>query len=156
MASASLPVTGGCLCRAVRYQSQKAPIKGFYCHCKMCQKNCGGLYMATMRFIGSDFSITQGILTYYQSSALARRGFCSICGTPVAFQYEGNPDVWILLGSLDQPSDWPLTKEAQWGEIVHCCIESKVTWYEINDGLRQLTLDDLNREVLPSQAKSHS
>ena len=143
MASSSLPITGGCLCGAVRYQSETAPVTGFYCHCKMCQKNYGGLYMACVRFRGGDVSITQGVLTYYQSSVHARRGFCSICGSPLTFQYVGNPDVWILLGSLDRPSDWPLTKEAKWGETVHTCVESKVTWDEIDDGLRQLTMDDM-------------
>ena len=143
MASSSLPVTGGCLCRAVRYQSATAPTKGYYCHCKMCQKNYGGLYMACVKFAGGDFSIIEGALTYYQSSAYARRGFCGTCGSPVAFRYEGSPDVWILLGSLDRPDDWPLTKDAQWGETVHTCVENRVAWHDIDDGLKRLTTDDM-------------
>ncbi|BCH29321.1 hypothetical protein MesoLjLc_12510 [Mesorhizobium sp. L-8-10] len=42
-----------------------------------------------------------------------------------------------LLGSLDHPEDWPLTKDAAWGQTEHVFIESKVPWYEINDGLPQ-------------------
>ena len=147
MSNPSIPVTGGCLCGAVRYVSEKAPIKGFYCHCTRCQKSYGGLYMACVRFKGTDFTITQGALNYYRSSSFARRGFCETCGSPIAFHYDGSPDVWILFGSLDRPGDWPLTKEAEWGEILHTCIETKVSWLKIDDGLPQLTTDQLMNRI---------
>ena len=139
----NIPITGGCLCGFVRYEAAAAPIGGYYCHCKMCQKNYGGLYQATVRFAGTGFAFTKGKSKYYRSSAFGRRGFCPDCGSPIAFVYEGNSDFWILLGSLDHPEDWPLTKEATWGVIEHVCVESKVPWYSINDGLRQKRTDEV-------------
>ena len=147
MTSPSIPVTGGCLCGAIRYVSATAPIKGFYCHCTMCQKHSGGLYSASVRFKGTDFAITQGDLKYYRSSSFARRGFCPTCGSPIAFNYDGSPDIWILFGSLDRPGDWPLSKEAEWGEILHLCIETKVAWSKIDDGLVQLTTEQFAARI---------
>ena len=40
------PITGGCLCGAVRYESTESPVNGGYCHCRMCQKASGGLFTA--------------------------------------------------------------------------------------------------------------
>ncbi len=137
MANQLVPVTGGCLCGAVRFESTAPPIRGFYCHCTICQKNYGGLFQATVKFAGSAFAFAKGEPKYYRSSEFARRGFCAECGSPIMFEYDGNPDIWVLIGSLDHPKDWPLTKDAPWGQTEHVCIESKVLWYEINDGLPQ-------------------
>jgi hypothetical protein len=137
MANQHVRVTGGCLCGAVRYESTAPPIQGYYCHCTMCQKNYGGLFQATVKFAGPAFAFTKGEPKYYRSSAFARRGFCAVCGSPLVFVYDGNPDAWILFGSLDHPEDWPLTRDAAWGQTEHVYIESKVPWYEITDGLPQ-------------------
>ena len=137
MSAHHIPVTGGCLCGAVRYESRDPPVLGCFCHCTLCQKNYGGLFQATLKFTGSGFRYTSGEPKYYRSSVFAKRGFCAECGSPIAFLYEGNPDLWVLIGSLDHPADWPLRKEAAWGQSNHWHIESKVPWYEISDGLPQ-------------------
>ena len=31
------------------------------------------------------------------------------------FFYEGSPNVWVKIGSLDHPDDWPMIKGAPWG-----------------------------------------
>lgn len=139
MTSPHIPITGGCLCSAVRYESQKPPIEGYYCHCTMCRKQFGGLFSATARIPGSAFVITKGQLKYYRSSSVGMRGFCSDCGSPMVFIYEGNTDVWISIGSLDYPEDWPLTKDAAWGRSAHYYVDSKIRWYEISDALPQQT-----------------
>jgi hypothetical protein len=110
VANPTVPITGGCLCGAVRYESAAPPIAGFYCHCTMCQKNYGGLFQATVKFAGSTFAFSKAEPIYYRSSAFARRGFCAQCGSPIVFLYDGNQNVWVLFGSLDHPEDWPLTR----------------------------------------------
>jgi hypothetical protein len=136
MNSQHVQIEGGCLCGAVRYHSKKPPIRGFYCHCTVCQKNYGGLFQATLQFRGSDFEITQGSPKYYRASEFARRGFCAQCGSPLLFTYEGNPDVWVLIGSLDHLEDWPLTKDASWGEIAHVHVDAKVRGMSLMMGCR--------------------
>ena len=137
MTSQHVPVTGGCLCGAVRYEAKDPPVQGFFCHCSTCRKSYGGLFQVTLKFNGQSFQITRGELRYYCSSDFAKRGYCAGCGSPIVFLYEGNPNVWVLVGSLDHPEDWPLTKEAPWGHSGHCYVETKVSWYEITDGLPQ-------------------
>jgi hypothetical protein len=150
MANQLVAVTGGCLCGAVRYEAIDPPIRGFYCHCTMCQKAYGGLFQATVQFAGTAFAFTKGEPKYYRSSAFARRGFCAECGSPIVFVYDGNPDAWILLGSLDRPEDWPLAKDAPWGQVEHVHTESKVPWYKIDDGLPQTPGE--SSELMPARA----
>ena len=140
MASAHLPVTGGCLCGAVRFESKAAPTEGFYCHCRTCQKYFGGLFAPFVRFRRSTFAITKGALASYRSSDVATRGFCAACGSPMVFVYD-NPesDFWLTVSSLDHPEDWPLTKAAAWGRVVHGHVDSKIAWLELADGLPQRT-----------------
>lgn len=137
MAMPHVPVTGGCLCGAVRYESKEAPTQGYYCHCTICRKSYGGLFSATVTFSGAGFAFTKGEPKYYRASSFAKRGFCADCGSPVAFLYEGNSNVWIKIGSLDHPEDWPMTRDASWGRSMHAHVDTKVPWYEIADGLPQ-------------------
>ena len=67
----------------------------------------------------------------------SERGFCGNCGSPVAFFYDDLPDVWVKIGSLDHPEDWPMTREAPWGRCSHLHVDTKVPWHEINDELPQ-------------------
>jgi hypothetical protein len=53
------------------------------------------------------------------------------------FEYEGTPEVWVPIGSLDHPEDWPLVKDADWGETMHYHVDSKVPWLKIDDGLNK-------------------
>jgi hypothetical protein len=137
MAHESIPVTGGCLCGAVRYELSEPPAAAAYCHCSMCRRNSGGLFTAGMEFPGAAFKVTKGELKYYRSSAGAKRGFCGDCGSRVVFASEVDPRVWVTLGSFDHPEDWPMTKGASWGRSQHIYVGSKVAWYAIDDGLPQ-------------------
>jgi hypothetical protein len=139
MSMPHVPITGGCLCGAVRYESKKPPMHGYICHCTMCRRNVGGIFGATLRFPGSAFKLTKGGLKAFAASEFAKRCFCTDCGAPVAYFYAGNPDVWIYVGSLDHPEDWPMTKDASWGISEHVYVDEKIPWYEIGDGLAQLT-----------------
>jgi len=40
---------------------------------------------------------------YYQSSKVARRGFCRECGTPLTFEYPDLEELHLAVGSLDEP-----------------------------------------------------
>jgi hypothetical protein len=137
MANQRVPVTGGCLCGAVRYECTEPPLEGFFCHCTLCQKHYGGLFSASLQFSGSAFRFTKGEQKYYRATSVAKRGFCADCGSPVAFLYDDLPDVWIKIGSLDHPEDWPMTKDASWGRSSHIHVDTKVPWYEISDDLPQ-------------------
>lgn len=52
------PITGGCLCGAVRYEVSAKPISGFNCNCRSCQKALGAPYLAAMLVSESALKIT--------------------------------------------------------------------------------------------------
>lgn len=138
LANVHVPITGGCLCGAVRYESATPPSEGFYCHCRTCQKFFGGLSGTFVRIAHASFVVIKGSLTFYRSSEVARRGFCAACGSPMVFVFDQtDADYWVGIGSLDHPEDWPLTRSAAWGPVVHGHVDRKIAWQQIDDGLPQ-------------------
>ncbi len=77
-------LTGGCQCGAVRYASEGAPDNVHVCHCRMCQKAVGGPFAVIVPVPKSGFRVTRGTMSWFESSAVARRGFCRDCGTPMS------------------------------------------------------------------------
>ena len=129
----SLPVlTGGCLCGRVRYEVTPDHRDGYYCHCRMCQLAFGNTRAA---FINLRKSEVQWLSApaYYASSKIARRGFCSHCGTPLAFEYLDSERMDLAAGSLDDPSVLKPT--------AHFAIESRIAAWHAEDGLPGERLD---------------
>ncbi|MFO0992522.1 MAG: GFA family protein [Hyphomicrobiales bacterium] len=154
MASKPMPIIGGCLCKAVRYEASGPPSKGAYCHCDLCKKSYGGLFMAGLGFKASEFQFVQGTLKYHRSSDIAQRGCCADCGSPLVFVFDGDDEVWMLLGSLDDPEAWPLTKDATWGLIAHTQTARKISWYALSDGVQQWAGAPFQEEAL-ARASEH-
>ena len=80
------------------------------------------------------FRFTKGEPKYYQSSEIARRGFCSDCGSGLVGMFDGNPNVVVAIGSLDHREEWPVDQEGWWG---HAYVADKVPWEIIADDLPQ-------------------
>ncbi len=60
MTDQTMPITGGCLCGAVRYEASEPPHRVGYCHCQMCQKNTGSVVGVFAAFKEDEFRITRG------------------------------------------------------------------------------------------------
>jgi hypothetical protein len=71
---------------------------------------------------------------YYASSKIARRGFCSRCGTPLSFEFHESKNMDIAVGSLDDPSALR--------PVAHYSIETRVANWHVEDGLPGYRLDD--------------
>lgn len=113
--------TGGCQCGAVRY-ALSAPLRnGHVCHCRMCQRASGGLFIALAGVPKQNVEWTHGAPAMFASSNIAERGFCAACGTPLSFAYT-RPDAtfYVTIGSLDDPE--AARVEMQFG------IESRISW----------------------------
>ncbi len=135
MTDKTMPITGGCMCGAIRYEVTVSPHEVGYCHCRMCQKATGNLFYSYAAFPSEAFRVTQGEPKYYKSSAWLERGFCGNCGTQVFDRYlRGNDLTAAAIGSLDHPEDWPTT--------LHCGVESQVPWLTIDDDLPRVRTED--------------
>ena len=96
------PLQGGCLCGAVRYEATPDHRDGYYCHCRMCQLAFGNTRAAYLNLRKSEVRwLTRR--PYYASSKIARRGFCSRCGTPLSFEFLDSERMDLSVGSLDEP-----------------------------------------------------
>jgi hypothetical protein len=97
-------MTGGCMCGKVRYTARIDNHDAYFCHCRMCQRSSGNISLAMKNVKQADVRWGREP-DYYQSSAIARRGFCSSCGTSLTFEYlEGTDKMDLLVGTFNDPS----------------------------------------------------
>src|SRR3954463_14009336 len=61
--------TGGCLCRAVRYECAGEPQFALQCHCRDCQLQSGAPHVAAVRMPSAAFRITHGSPKRYVAKA---------------------------------------------------------------------------------------
>jgi hypothetical protein len=102
-----MDITGGCLCRAVRYSISAAPIVTRTCWCRVCQYIGAGSATVNTCF-PSDAVTVQGELRDYSmladSGNVSHRRFCPICGTHLFTASEARPHlVFVRAGTLDDP-----------------------------------------------------
>jgi hypothetical protein len=102
------PFTGGCYCKAVRYESRAAPKFTANCHCKDCQRFSAGAFVSVFAVPGDQFTFT-GDVTWYEVTADSgnqfQRGFCPRCGTPLFGRSSGMTGIVIVrAGTLDDAS----------------------------------------------------
>ncbi len=132
MGEKTMPITGGCLCGAVRFQITAKPLAAYYCHCTMCQKSGGGPFMAGATVPLEGFTYTKGSPLRYESSPGIVRLFCGACGSPVGYQAAENPKLAdFALGCLDDPN---IIKPES-----HQFTSTQVSWCQLHDDLPRYT-----------------
>jgi hypothetical protein len=102
-----MAITGGCLCRAVRYEISAEPIVTRACWCRLCQYLGAGSGTVNVCFPSSAIAV-HGELRDYRSIAdsgnVMHRRFCPACGTHLFSEAELRPHlIFIRAGSLDDP-----------------------------------------------------
>ena len=122
---------GGCLCGAVRYETEGPLRPVVACHCTQCRKTSGHHVAATSA--PRDGVVIEGRVQWYQSSAEARRGFCPVCGSNLFWDGPGR-HLSIFAGTLDAPSGVRLAG--------HIFCADKGDYYDIDDDLPKADGDD--------------
>ena len=131
---AAVVLTGGCQCGAVRYEARPPEAKGYFCHCRMCQRAVGHVHAAFLNLPQAAVTWTKGRPKLYASSKFARRGFCGDCGTPLSFAYEDSENMDLTVGSLDDPSAL--------GFKLHFGVESRVEAFRHVEGYPEYRSDE--------------
>ncbi len=105
-------LTGHCLCGAVtvRIAGAHDPRVGA-CHCRMCQRWSGGLFLL---FNAEAGSVTvEGEATRFASSTFAERAFCAVCGSHLWMRETDSEDAeyGFMPGLFDAARAFPMRSE---------------------------------------------
>lgn len=117
---------GSCLCGLVRYRVDGPLRPVVACHCTQCRKTSGHHVAATSA--PREAVKVEGEVTWYASSATARRGFCGTCGSQLFWDGPGR-NLSIFAGTLEAPTGLVLAG--------HIFCASKGDYYTIADDLPQ-------------------
>jgi hypothetical protein len=98
-------ITGGCLCRAVRYRTEAHPIITRLCWCRVCQYIAAGNAAVGVCLPSAGMSIsgeTRDFVSIADSGNTMHRRFCPICGTHLFSEAESRPHLmFVRAGTLD-------------------------------------------------------
>jgi hypothetical protein len=134
---ADFNVSGGCQCGSVRYTIDAPASDTHHCHCGICRKLQGAIFVTLSTFPKASFHLEKGEdnLSSFESSEGVNRRFCTTCGSHLFIGIPSMPDIVIVqTGNFDQGAEpSPDVREA----VYHAYVDSKVPWHEIKDDLRQ-------------------
>lgn len=98
--SEDMHMTGGCLCGAVRFEAVPKNLEVGACHCGMCRRWSGGVFLvvdcgANIKFENEDN------IEKYKSSEWGERGFCKKCGTSLFWKMQDKGQYYLSAAALD-------------------------------------------------------
>ena len=95
-------LTGGCLCGAVRYRVTGAEPHFDACHCSMCRRFSGGVFLAVeVPAEGLTWESGEDEIATHASSDWAERGFCRRCGSSLFWRMPEGGMMALAAGTLD-------------------------------------------------------
>ena len=105
-------LTGGCLCGAVRYRLTGAAPHFDACHCSMCRRFSGGVFLAVeVPAGGLSWESGEDEIATYASSDWAERGFCRRCGSNLFWRMREGGMMALAAGTLDSLDGLEFTAE---------------------------------------------
>jgi len=116
---------GSCLCGNVAFEIDCPLTASAHCHCSYCRRSNGAAFVTWVVVPDAQFRWVTGEkeVTWYRSSKLSKRGFCSKCGSTLFFRSELCPgEVHVTRANLTGDG-LPAPK---W----NCFVEQKVEWVE--------------------------
>jgi len=100
-----MKATGGCHCRAVRFEAElpEPPVPAIECNCSVCRMT-GFLHIIVPH---ERFELLTGrddLASYRFGTGAAEHLFCRLCGVKSFYQPRSHPDAWSLNANcLDLP-----------------------------------------------------
>lgn len=119
---------GRCLCGALTFTAEGAPLAVSYCHCRDCRRATGapvsvfaGFTEARVRMQGAEPRIRE-------SSPGVRRAFCGTCGTPLFYADHRLPgELFLTVGVFDHPERLAPAR--------HAWVSQQLPWLRLADDL---------------------
>ncbi|OXS99284.1 aldehyde-activating protein [Notoacmeibacter marinus] len=101
------PLKGQCLCGAVEFQATPKNMEMGVCHCGMCRRWSGGVWMAVdAESVEYDSEDSIGV---YDSSPWGQRLFCKSCGTTLSWRAKDGSVSVVSAQAFDDPSRFTFT-----------------------------------------------
>ena len=131
--------SGGCLCGAVRFETDATSLFCVHDHCEWCRRAHGAAFVTWIGFRQEAFTssvddASGAELRWYASSEKSERGFCSRCGTTLFFRSQLAPgEIHVALACVDDPT--PFRPSA------HIFYEAHVPWFPFTDDLPKTDRD---------------
>ena len=102
---------GRCLCGAVRLRVSRIGDDLGACHCRLCQRWTGGLFLCLSA--PAEAVRVEGEVARYPSSEFAERAFCPRCGSHLWMRDTAPPEATydLMPGLFDAALGRPLTSE---------------------------------------------
>ncbi len=119
--------TGSCLCGSVAFTIDGELSPPSACHCGQCRKQSGNVWASTSTHQDNLSFTASDTLGWYRASEIARRGFCSKCGSFLFWQHNDEDTISISMGALDAPTGLSLAR--------HIFVADKGDYYDITDDL---------------------
>lgn len=127
-------VKGGCLCGAIRYESEVDAVATAVCHCRNCQRQSGSAFSILVAVPKPSLKLEGEVRTFLdrgESGAEVRRQFCGTCGSALVSLVDSMPDLaWIKAGTLDDVS-WLQPQ-------MHIWCDSVQPWVRLPEGVPQI------------------
>lgn len=103
----SIHITGGCYCKAIRFEAEGKPRLRAQCHCRACQIFSGGGPNYFMLMPPTGFRYTSGSPKSFKHPVLPEavtREFCADCGTHLTTRRPGLSEIVLKVGTFDDPT----------------------------------------------------
>ncbi len=120
---------GSCLCGKVAFTIAGDLTPPNACHCGQCRKQSGHLWASSVTHQDNLSFTADETLRWYRASDIAKRGFCSACGSFLFWQHNDEDTIAVSVGSLDEPTGLWLAQ--------HIFVADKDDYYDIQDDLPQ-------------------
>lgn len=100
---------GGCLCGAIRYRCDAAPISIGLCQCERCQRQSGSAFLIATIFAHDAVTFESGTPKIYavlgDDGRNLYRHFCGDCGSALMITLDRYPEIRSMMGgTLDDKS----------------------------------------------------
>ena len=93
-----------CHCEGVKLKIKGKLRHVINCHCFDCMKTHGNYAAYTNCLENNIIFINKKTLKWYQSSKIAKRGFCSICGGSIFYKLLKSKNISIAVGMFRNPT----------------------------------------------------
>lgn len=129
MSEAVATEQGQCLCGAVRFEAKLGAREVGACHCSMCRRWSGGVFLAVeCESVTFENDAALGI---YTSSEWGERCFCKTCGSTLLWRSKDGTHHAVSLQTFDDPSSFSFTSQI--------FVDDKPTNYSFAEATKNMT-----------------